>query len=119
MVSGWTVRFIIACIMICELSCGHGLCIIGSTISLGFYYSRDQKSVTIRVNFSFPPSSYVIIIIWNAIIYILHELLANRTNFFAERGGEHHDLFAVRCAAENFLHIFAHIWNEKVWRVRI
>jgi len=51
---------------------------------------------------------------WNAIIYILHELLANRTNFFAERSGEHHDLLAMRSASEYFLHVFAHIceWIE-------
>lgn len=54
-------------------------------------------------------SCYENIIIWNAIIYILHELLANRTNFFAERCREHHHLFAVWCAAEDFLHVFTHI----------
>lgn len=55
---------------------------------------------------------YVIIIIWNASIYILHELLANGTNFFAECSGEHHDLFAMRRAAEYFLNIFAHICKD-------
>lgn len=49
--------------------------------------------------------------IWNAIVYILHELLADRTNFFAECSAEHHDLLAMGSAAENFLHIFAHIYG--------
>lgn len=82
-------------------------CIIGSAIILGFYYSRDHdllrnfhRSRTLRIMLR----DY-----WNAIIYILHELLADRADFFAERGREHHDLLAVWCAAENFLHVFAHI----------
>jgi hypothetical protein len=51
---------------------------------------------------------------WNAIIYILHEFLANRSNFFAECGGEHHDLLAMWCASEDFLNVFTHIcWYER------
>lgn len=46
---------------------------------------------------------------WNAIIYILHELLADRADFFAECSAEHHDLLAMGSAAEDFLHVFAHI----------
>jgi hypothetical protein len=51
---------------------------------------------------------------WNAIIYILHEFLANRSNFFAECGGEHHDLLAMWCASEDFLNVFTHVcWDER------
>lgn len=46
---------------------------------------------------------------WNAIVYILHELLADRADIFAECGAEHHDLLAMGSAAEDFLHVFAHI----------
>jgi hypothetical protein len=49
---------------------------------------------------------------WNANYYILHELLANRTNFFAQCGGEHHNLLSVRGVAENFLYILAHIYKK-------
>lgn len=114
--------------------------VLSSGIILGFYYSRDlfsYYSIEIslkRASFHEPqsaaflnsefedfspsakihlfPSSYVIIIIWNAIIYILHKLLANRTNFFAERGWEHHDLLAMGRAAEDFLNVFTHICNN-------
>lgn len=41
--------------------------------------------------------------------YILHEFLADWANFFAQRGGEHHDLLAMRSITENFLNVAAHI----------
>lgn len=49
---------------------------------------------------------------WNAIVYILHELLANRTNVFAERGREHHHLFSMWSVTENLLDVFTHICEE-------
>lgn len=44
--------------------------------------------------------------------YILHELFADRTNLLGQRGTEHHDLLAVRCASEYFLYVPAHICNS-------
>lgn len=43
--------------------------------------------------------------------YILHELFADRTYLLGQRGTEHHDLLAVRCASEYFLYVPAHICN--------
>ncbi len=40
---------------------------------------------------------------------ILHELLADRSDFLAESGREHHDLFVMRCATEDLLNIAAHV----------
>lgn len=62
-------------------------------------------------------SCYVIMKrIWNASNYILHELLADRSNFFAECGGKHHNLLSMWRASEDFLHVFTHIWKwyEKI-----
>lgn len=53
-------------------------------------------------------------------IYILHELLANGPDLLAEGGGEHHHLLAVRCVAEDFLHIATHVCKEetqKKWSI--
>ena len=44
--------------------------------------------------------------------YIHHKLLAHRSNFFAESGGEHHNLLLVRCHSEYLLYISSHIWNQ-------
>lgn len=44
--------------------------------------------------------------------YILHKLLADRTDLFGKGGTEHHNLLLVRCHAENFLDISSHIWNK-------
>lgn len=44
--------------------------------------------------------------------YILHELFADRTYLLGQRGTEHHDLLAVRCASEYFLYVPAHICNS-------
>lgn len=41
--------------------------------------------------------------------YILHELLADGPDVFAERRAEHHHLLAVRRVAVDFLHISAHV----------
>lgn len=41
--------------------------------------------------------------------YVLHELLADRSNILAQGGAEHHHLFAVWRAAEDFLDILPHI----------
>mmetsp|Transcript_47826 Transcript_47826/g.71188 ORF Transcript_47826/g.71188 Transcript_47826/m.71188 type:complete len:311 (-) Transcript_47826:910-1842(-) len=40
---------------------------------------------------------------------ILTKLLANGTNFLGERSTKHHDLFLVRCHAEDILNISTHI----------
>lgn len=45
--------------------------------------------------------------------YILHELLADWTNFLAQRSAEHHNLFSVWCVAKYFLHITSHVWKQK------
>lgn len=45
--------------------------------------------------------------------YILHELAANWTNFFAERSGEHHHLFRMWRVTENFLNVATHICEMK------
>lgn len=44
--------------------------------------------------------------------YILHKLFADRTYLLGQRGTEHHDLLAVRCASEYFLYVPAHICNS-------
>lgn len=44
--------------------------------------------------------------------YILHEFFADRTYLLGQRGTEHHDLLAVRCASEYFLYVPAHICNS-------
>lgn len=44
--------------------------------------------------------------------YILHEFFADRTYLLRQRGTEHHDLLAVRCASEYFLYVPAHICNS-------
>lgn len=41
--------------------------------------------------------------------YVLHELLADRSNILAEGGAEHHHLLAVWSTAENLLNVFPHI----------
>ena len=51
--------------------------------------------------------------------YILHEFFADRTYLLGQRGTEHHDLFAVRCASEYFLYVPAHICNNNVTQLFI
>lgn len=81
-------------------------CIIFDSFS-GFFFALSPSA---KINLS--SSCYVNN--WNAIIYILHEFLANRSNFFAECGGEHHDLLAMWCASEDFLNVFTHVcWDER------
>lgn len=41
--------------------------------------------------------------------YILHEFLADGTDFLGEGGGEHHDLFVFRGGPENILNIPSHV----------
>lgn len=41
--------------------------------------------------------------------YILHKLLADRADLFAQRRAEHHNLFAVRSVPEDLLHVAAHV----------
>lgn len=41
--------------------------------------------------------------------HIGHEFLAGRSNLFGESGAEHHDLFVMRCDAEDFLNVPAHV----------
>ena len=43
------------------------------------------------------------------VTHILHELLADRSDFFVERGAEHQHLLFVRGHLEDFLHISTHI----------
>jgi hypothetical protein len=43
--------------------------------------------------------------------YVLHELFANRSNFFAQCGTEHHDLFVVWRHFEYFLYIGSHVFK--------
>lgn len=45
--------------------------------------------------------------------YILHKLLADWTDLFAQRGGEHHHLFAVRRVPEDLLHVTTHVYKDK------
>lgn len=41
--------------------------------------------------------------------YILHELLADWTNFLAQCSAEHHNLFSMRCVAKYFLYVTPHV----------
>lgn len=41
--------------------------------------------------------------------YILHEFLANRSDFLAECSWKHHHLFIMGSQFENLLHIFSHV----------
>lgn len=41
--------------------------------------------------------------------YILHELSADGTDFFAQGGAEHHDLLLVWGHAENLLDVTSHV----------
>merc|ERR1712227_263301 len=43
------------------------------------------------------------------IAYILHELLADRSNVLAESGAEHHHLLLIRSGAEDLLNISSHV----------
>ena len=45
-------------------------------------------------------------------IYILHELLADWSDFLGERRGEHHHLLLVGRHSEDLLHITAHVCNS-------
>ena len=41
--------------------------------------------------------------------YVLHELLADRSDLLGAGGGEHHDLLLVGSGAEDLLHVAAHV----------
>lgn len=43
--------------------------------------------------------------------YVLHEFLADRTDFLRECGREHHDLFMFRRCPENILDIPSHVYT--------
>lgn len=45
-------------------------------------------------------------------MYILHEFLADGSDFFAEGGTEHHDLLLVRGLLENFLNVTSHVYTS-------
>lgn len=40
---------------------------------------------------------------------ILHEFLADRSDFLGEGGAEHHDLLLCRCGAEDLLNVTTHV----------
>jgi hypothetical protein len=42
--------------------------------------------------------------------YVLHEFLANGTDFLGEGGGEHHDMLVFRCRPKNILDIPSHVY---------
>lgn len=46
---------------------------------------------------------------WEGNAYVVHEFSADRANFLAEGGTEHHHLFVVRRGLEDFLDIAAHV----------
>lgn len=58
---------------------------------------KSQLSLIIYVNFE----------------WVLHELLADWSDFLRERGAEHHDLFLGRGRTEDLLHITAHIYGNQ------
>ena len=45
--------------------------------------------------------------------YVLHELLADRSDVLRESSAEHHNLLLVGSSAENFLNIASHICKRK------
>lgn len=49
------------------------------------------------------------IIVYVDLEWVLHELLADRSDILRKRGAEHHHLLLRRCRAENRLHITTHI----------
>lgn len=51
--------------------------------------------------------------------YILHEFFADWSNFFAQRSRKHHDLFAMRSIAENFLNVTSHICCEEKTTIQL
>ena len=46
--------------------------------------------------------------------YILHELLADRSDVLAESGRKHHHLLLVGGCAENFLDISPHVYKTNL-----
>lgn len=54
----------------------------------------------------------------NERIYVLHELSADWTDLFAERGTEHHDLLLVWRHAEYLLDVFAHVWKRESGHIK-
>ncbi len=47
---------------------------------------------------------------------VLHELLADWSNFLRKSGTEHHDLLLSWCCPEDFLNITAHICQNLVYK---
>ena len=55
-----------------------------------------------------------------AIIYIVHEFLADGANLLWKGGTEHHHLLGVGCSSEHFLYITAHVCrndNKGTWSI--
>ena len=44
--------------------------------------------------------------------YVLHKLLANWSDIFAEGGAEHHNLLLMWRGSENFLYISSHVCKK-------
>jgi len=51
---------------------------------------------------------------------VAHEFAASELDLLVEGGGEHHDLFAMRCLLEDVLDVRAHVYSKsQLGRVQI